>query len=145
MKKKEKSSDSSKIEQLENNLKRALADYANLQRRVEEEKKLVTRFSNAVLLSKFLEVLDGLEEVKKEYPSEGLELVIKKFKDILKSEGLEEIETEGEFNPEVHEGLGLTKGEKDGFVGEVLQKGYKLEGKVLRPARVKVTKKELEN
>lgn len=131
-----------KLEELENQLKRALADYANLQKRFEEEKIRINKFANSILIAKFLDVLDGLEATVRAQPSEGLDLVVKKFKDILKTENVEEINPEGEsFNPELHEGLGVVTGDKDGEVAQVLQKGYTLEGRVLRPARVKVTQK----
>ena len=127
----------------EHQLKRALADYANLQRRFEEEKKLVTKFANVVLLVKFLDILDNLEAAQKTLNSDGLELVIRKFKDLLKSEGVEEISAGGaNFDPNLHEGVGMVEGNDDGKVGEVLQKGYSLEGKVIRPARVRVTQKK---
>lgn len=148
MKKKEASEkkEQTKHEELENQLKRALADYANLQRRVEEEKKNLVKFSNAVLITKLLEVLDGLEAAQKAHPSDGIDLITKKFKDILALENVQEIDTEGVvFNPELHEGIAMVPGEKDNEIAEVLQKGYTLDGKIIRPARVKVTQSEGEN
>lgn len=132
--------DSEKTTELEAQLKRALADYANLQKRTEEEKKAVVKFGNVVLMAKFLDILDHLEEAQKTINSEGLGLVIKKFKDILASEGINEIPTEGVgFDPAKHEGIATVEGEKEGEIDEVLQKGYELDGKVIRPARVRVT------
>ncbi|HEY4695184.1 MAG TPA: nucleotide exchange factor GrpE [Candidatus Nanoarchaeia archaeon] len=125
--------------ELENQLKRALADYANLQKRVEEEKKTVVKFANILLIAKFLDVLDSLEEAQKNINSEGLELVIKKFKDILEAENVKEISVEGGFNPQLHEGIATVEGDREGAIAEVLQKGYLIGDKVLRPARVKVT------
>ncbi len=140
--KEKKSKETKKIEDLENQLKRALADYANLQRRLEDEKKAVTRFGNTLLIVKFLDILDHLEEAQKTIQSEGLDLVIKKFKDLLRSENVEEISTEEKnFDPNLHEGIGMVEGETDGKIGEVLQRGYQIEGKVIRPARVRVTQK----
>lgn len=133
-------------QELELQLKRALADYANLQKRSEEEKKLTFKFANAVLLVKFLDILDHLEEAQKTIKSEGLELVIRKFKDILNSEGVKEISTEKvEFDPNLHEGIATVEGEKDNEIVEVLQKGYELNGRILRPARVKITRAAGEN
>ena len=140
--KEKKSKETKKIQTLENQLKRALADYANLQRRLEEEKKTVTKFANTVLLVRFLDILDNLEVAQKTINSEGLELVIRKFKDLLASENVKEISTDGaRFDPNLHEGVGMIDGEKDGEIGEVVQKGYQIEDKVIRPARVRVTKK----
>lgn len=137
-----RSKEEKKIEDLEHQLKRALADYANLQRRLEEEKKSITKFANTVLLVKFLDILDNLEAAQKTINSEGLELVIRKFRDVLASENVEEISTEGvNFDPNLHEGIGMIKGKNDGEIGEIVQKGYQIEGKVIRPARVRVTQK----
>ena len=139
-----RSKETKKIEDLEHQLMRALADYANLQRRLEEEKKAVTKFANTVLLVKFLDILDNLETAQKTIQSEGLELVIRKFKELLISENVEEIPAEGaSFDPNLHEGIGMIEGEKDGEIGEVVQNGYQIEGRVIRPARVRVTQKAL--
>lgn len=130
----------SKTDQTQDQLKRALADYANLLKRTEEEKKAVVKFANVVLISKLLDILDDLEAAQKTIDSSGLELVIKKFKDLLLSEGVKEINAEKvDFDPNLHEGIAVIEGEKDGQVAEVLQKGYEIEGRVIRPARVKVT------
>ncbi len=135
--------DKEKINELAGQLKRALADYANLQKRTEEEKKAVVKFGNVVLVAKFLEILDHLEEAQKTIKSDGLELIIKKFKDTLLTEGIKEVETEGvAFDPSSHEGIATTPGDKEGEIAEVLQKGYELDGKIIRPARVRVTTKE---
>ena len=139
MKKTKKDTDN-KTSELESQLKRALADYANLQKRTEEEKRAVVKFGNVVLMARFLDILDHLEEAQKTIESEGLDLVIKKFKDTLASEGVSEISTQGaSFDPAKHEGIATVEGEKEGEIAQVLQKGYELDGKVIRPARVRVT------
>lgn len=131
------------IEDIKNRLARTLADYSNLQKRVEEEKKVLVKFANANLLIKFLVVLDSLEEAAKHVQDEGLDLSIRKFKEVLASEGVKEIEAEGkDFDPNLHEAVDLVEGKEDGKVVEVLGKGYAFEDKVLRPVRVKVTKRE---
>ena len=61
---------------------------------------------------------------------------------VLESNGLKEIPSEGKFDPEFHEALCTVDGDEDGLVAEVFQKGYTLNGKVLRYAKVKVTKKK---
>lgn len=137
---------SEKILELESQLKRALADYSNLQKRSEEEKKIFVKFANIVLINKFLDVLDNLEEAQKTLHSQGLDLVVKKFKDALASEGVKEIAAVGtDFNPNHHEGIAMVAGKKEGEIAEVLQKGYEIDGKVIRPARVKVTTTAREN
>ena len=120
---------SKKTIELENQLKRALADYDNLRKRFEKESKNLVKFANEVLLLKILGIVDGLE------------LTLKQFKNVLKSEGLEEITVEiGEkFNPEFMEAVEKQgKGDK---VLAIVQKGYRLHDKVVRPARVRVGSK----
>ena len=77
------------------------------------------------------------EEAKLE---EGVRLVARELHEALKREGLEEIEAEGKFDPHVHEALLSQPSEADeGSVIEVLQKGYRLGDRVLRPARVVIS------
>ena len=138
---KERKAKDSKAVELEEQLKRALADYDNLKKRSEEERHAVVKFANTVLVVKFLEILDNLEAAQKNLNDQGLELVIKKFRDVLASENIKEIEAQDKkFDPNQHEAISVVAGEEDERITEVLQKGYELEGKILRPARVKVTK-----
>lgn len=129
-----------KVEELTNKWKRALADYQNLEKRVEREKKEFVKFSNASLLDKLLGVLDDLERADKHLDDEGLNLAVKQFHTIIETEGVEEIGAEGkEFDPEIMDCSELVPGKKNKVV-EVVQKGYLLNNKVLRPAKVKVGK-----
>ncbi len=129
-----------KVEELTDKWKRALADYQNLEKRVEREKKEFVKFSNASLLDKLLGVLDDLERADKHLDDEGLSLAVKQFHSILETEGVEEIKAEGkEFDPEIMDCSELVPGGKNKVV-EVVQKGYLLNNKVLRPAKVKVGK-----
>lgn len=128
-------------QELEDQLKRALADYQNLERRVEGERRLLSTLSSAILIEKFLPVLDNLENAQKHLNDEGLDIVIKQFKDVLTSEGVSEIESEGqEFDPNLHEAIETSEGTNDGRIVKVLRKGYKLGDKVLRAAQVVVEK-----
>ena len=128
---------------LEERLKRTLADYQNLERRIEEERRMLSRLSSVLLVEKFLPVLDNIENAQKHLNDQGLELVIKQFKEVLDSEGVEEIESEGkQFDPKYHEAIETEPGEDDNKITKVLTKGYKIEDKVIKPARVVVTKKE---
>ena len=131
-------------EELENQLKRALADYQNLERRVQQERQLLSQLTSAIVIEKFLPVLDNLESAQNHLNDEGLAMVLKQFQDILASEGVVQIESEGqEFDPNLHEASEVTEGEDDGKIVRVLAKGYMLADKVLRPAKVIVTKKNL--
>ena len=131
--------------ELEDRLKRALADYQNLEKRVEEERKLLSKLSASLLIEKLLPVLDNLEKAQVHLKDEGLEIVLKQFNDILTGEGVEEIAAEGaQFNPNFHEAVESQQGEHDNVVIKVLTKGYKIEDTILRPAKVIVSKKKLE-
>ena len=130
------------LEDVKNQLKRALADYSNLQKRVEEDKKILVKFANAKLLVKLLEILDILEAVQKTVKDEGLYLSIKKFKEVLIAEGVQETNSQGkDFDPNFHEAVEIVSGNTNDKVVEVLTKGYTFGDKILRPARVKVSKK----
>ena len=136
--------------------KRAVADYRNLEARVVREREELARFSNFVLILNLLPVLDDLEEAAKESADDGVAQILKKFRGILAEAGLEEVAAAGkEFDPNVMEGLpaeeksqtlgtssesdsGESAGQK--VVAEMVRKGYTLNGRLLRPARVKVGK-----
>ena len=124
--------------ELENNWKRALADYRNLEKRVAEEREMFFTFASSSLVLRILPILDNLESLVKHVDDEGLKMTIKDFKRILDEEGVKEIEAEGkDFDAELMEAIEKVEGAKDKVV-EVLQKGYTMKEKILRPARVKV-------
>ncbi len=127
----------SKIAELDNNWRRALADYQNLVKRTQNEKADIALYGNQNIILKFLDILDHLEEAQKHVSDKGIELVIKLFRDALKSEGVSEIECKDcEFNPEFHECVDKRVGEKNNVIIEVVKKGYMLKDRVLRPAKV---------
>jgi len=149
MKEKKTKKTGKKLEDLENRLKRTLADYTNLEKRIAREKEEFVRFSNAQLLDKFLLVLDDLELCQKHLKDKGVSLVYNRFKEVLQSEEVKEIKVLGqEFNPETMDAVEIVSGPKNKVI-EVVLRGYLLNGKVLRPAKVKVgqgkiTKKQKE-
>ncbi|KKR85901.1 MAG: Protein GrpE [Candidatus Curtissbacteria bacterium GW2011_GWA1_41_11] len=131
-----------KHQELEERLKRTMADYQNLERRIEEERKLLSKLSAMLLVEKLLPVLDNLENAQSHLKDQGLEMVIRQFKEILNQEGVEEIEAIGQqFDPNQHEAVEAQAGENENTVARVVAKGYKIEDKVIRPAKVVVTKK----
>lgn len=131
-----------KVKNLEEQLKRALADYANLEKRFEEERKMFSTLHNMIIIEKFLPVLDNLESAQAHVKDEGLQMVLKQFKDVLDQEGVEEITTEGTgFDPNLHEAVETTQGEENKIVNTIA-KGYKIDGKVIRPAKVVVGKNQ---
>lgn len=138
----EKESLKKEIADLRNKYLRALADYQNLERRVEEERKKFQYYAVKEILLKFLEVLDLIEKAEVFIKDEGLKLVKERFLKILKEEGVREIEILGkEFDPNVAECIEVVEDEEEGKVVEVVRKGYFYHDQVLRIARVKVGKK----
>ncbi len=130
---------------LENQLKRAVADYQNLEKRVSEGRSELTSFIGAELIRRLLPVLDHLEQAlsgvsdqeKQSGWFKGVELAAKEFNQVLESEGLGQIAADGQFDPNLHEAVDTREGE-DNKILEVVRKGYNLNGKVIRPAQVVV-------
>jgi molecular chaperone GrpE len=128
------------LSNLENQLKRALADYQNLEKRIASEKSSWILASNKNLLLKLLPGLDSLLLAEKHTQDEGVKLSIKHFLDILENEGVKKIETVGkDFDPNLMEAITTQEGE-DGKVLEEVRTGYMLFDQILRPAQVIVGK-----
>jgi molecular chaperone GrpE len=125
---------------LESKWKRAVADYRNLERRIEQGKAEMVKFANASLLDKLLAVLDDLERAEAHLKDKGLTMAVNQFRQVLKTEEVEEIKALNEaFEPESMDCVEICQGPEN-VVVEVCQKGYRLAGKVLRPAKVRVGK-----
>ncbi len=119
---------------------RALADYQNLERQTADWKQSFITFANVELIKKLLEVLDDLEKAQDHLKDSGLELVIGKLKTLLQAEGLEVLDLEGkDYSPEEAEVVSTQPDDKPNKVLKILQKGYKLKDKVIRPAKVIVS------
>jgi molecular chaperone GrpE len=129
-----------------NDLKRVVAEFENYRKRVLRDQESLVARAHERLVKELLPVLDDLEralaaaeEHEEAELEEGVRLVHRELKAALDREGLAEIETNGVFDPHVHEALLSQPSEaEEGSVLEVLQKGYKLGDRVLRPARVVV-------
>lgn len=127
-----------KVLELEDRWKRALADYDNLRKRVEKEKEEFVKYAAGRVIGKFLNVYDDLKICSRHLKDKGLDLICAHFDEVLKSEGVEKILALGEdFNPQIMEAVEIIEG-PEGKVIEVVQEGYRLGEKILRPARVKV-------
>ena len=133
-----------------NDLKRVAADFENYRKRVARDqegrvapahqRRVKERMPGLDDLERALEAAAKHEEAKLE---EGVRLVHRELVEALAREGLIEVETDGQFDPHVHEALLSQPSEQeDGAVVEVLQKGYRLGDRVLRPARVVVSQGE---
>ena len=129
-----------------NDLKRVAAEFENYRKRVLRDQESLVARAHERLVKELLPVLDDLEralaaaeEHEEAKLEEGVRLVHRELDDALAREGLAEIETDGQFDPHVHEALlSQPSSEDEGSVIEVVQKGYKLGDRVLRPARVVV-------
>lgn len=131
----DKESDS-KVDELTNQLKRALADYQNLEKRVSSEKSGWIMGANKDLILRLLPGLDSLLLAEKHTEDAGVKMSIKHFLDIFEAEGVRKIETENkEFDPHLMEAVSTKSGE-EGKVLEEVKAGYILNGQVLRPAQV---------
>lgn len=131
-------------------LQRALADYQNLQRRVEEERHALSRFANQVLLLELLPIFEHLQQIVAFAPEAEkqsswfapLAMTVSQLQDVFKHEGVEEINPIGEmFNPNEHEAVDTVAGDEDNKVVTVLSRGYILRDKVIKEARVTVSKR----
>lgn len=125
--------------QLENNYKRALADYQNLQRRTQEEKSEWIRMANREMILKLLPVLDTLMLAAKHLQDKGLELSIDQFFRVLTDEGVTKIEVLGKpFDPHTMEAVTTQESgeEKKGKVIEEVRTGFLFGDYVLRAAQV---------
>ena len=125
---------------------RAAADYQNFKRRVEQEREEVARLASAAFIINLLPLIDDLERALQSVDThlagltwvDGVRLIHRKFQSLLELNGVEEIAADGEdFDPTVHESVMFGEGE-EGKVISVVQKGFKLGGRVLRPAMVVV-------
>lgn len=136
------------IVNLENQLKRAVADYQNLEKRVDETSFVVIDYAKGHLITRILPVLDSLDQAvegatEAEANSswlKGIMMSIKAFRQVLAEEGLAEIPTDDGFDPKLHEAVDVSQGEDDKILKVVLR-GYTLNEKVVRPAKVVVGKK----
>lgn len=125
--------------------KRMLAEYANYKRRTEKEKEQLGDFTKAETLKALLPALDNLERAVEAPPGDeykkGIDMTVRQLEELLTALGLEAIDAKGAtFDPEIHHAV--MREDADGVepdtVTEIFQKGYKLGGRVLRPAMVKV-------
>ncbi len=143
MKNKKDEENSGELEEWKNKYLRALADYQNLEKQTQSWREEFVKFANQGLLISLLEILDDLEKAQEHLNDEGLKIVLDKLIKIIKNNGVETLEILGqEYNPELSEVVMMEPGEKNNVIVKVLQKGYKLNGRVIRPAKVIVSTDE---
>jgi len=136
------------LDELNDKYQRLQAEYANYRRRTQQEKETIGVFANEKIITELIPVIDSMEraldacEDKEDTMYKGISLVHKQLIDTLVKFGVEEIEAESkEFDPNLH--LAVMQESVDGVEANqivmVLQKGYKLGTKVVRPSMVKVS------
>src|SRR3989344_5138643 len=124
--------------ELEDQLKRVLADYQNLEKRTKEEKQELIKAANRGLILRLLPALDTLVIAQKHTNDQGLKLSLQELSDILEREGVKKIETVGkDFDPKYMEAVTTVEGQ-EGKVIEELKSGYMLNDIILRVAQVSV-------
>ena len=137
------------IAELNARVLRLTADYDNYRKRAQRDKEDVRQFANQGLLEKLLPVLDNFEmaitAVKEADPSikDGVQMIYDQLFSVLKDSGMEPIDAMGEaFDPNFHEALSQeeTADANEGTVVQQVQRGYKLNDRLVRPARVVVAK-----
>jgi molecular chaperone GrpE len=126
-------------------LQRVQADFENYRKRAAREQERLVAHAHERLVRELLPILDDLEralEAAERHEEaqlvEGVKLVERSLRNALRKEGLAEIDTDGPFDPHVHEAM-LTKpgnGTEPGSVLEVVQRGYRVGDRVVRPAKV---------
>ena len=135
------------IEKVKDSYLRLQADFTNYRNRQEKEKEDIYKYASEKLVTKLLSVIDNLDRALNEVEeknafTEGIELVREEFLNILKQEGLEEIKSDGElFDANKHHAVFMEESDEieSGHIIETFQKGYMLNGKVIRAAMVKVS------
>lgn len=122
---------------------RAIADYQNYERRVQDQRIEWTKIANKNVILKLLSFLDDLERAEVFIKDPNLAHIKDSFSKMLKNEGLEEIEVMNKpYDPYTSEVIDMKEGEEDDMVVAVLRKGYTYNGQLLRVAQVTVSKKK---
>lgn len=130
---------------------RARAEFANYKRRIEREREEERARITGEIMIHYLGVIDDFERALRERPEdldntswvEGIDLIYRKMKAILEADGVELIPAEGEkFDPNVHEAISQEESDDhdEGEILDVIQQGYKIGERVLRPALVRIAK-----
>ncbi|MCU0484966.1 MAG: nucleotide exchange factor GrpE [Anaerolineales bacterium] len=130
---------------------RALADFSNYKRRIERDQATANQAAAGNIIKRYLDVVDDLDRALKNRPqdgegarwADGIELIYRKLLMILDAEGVKLIDAEGKgFDPAMHEAISMESSSEipSGYIIGVIQQGYTLGDKVLRPARVRVAR-----
>lgn len=138
-----------KAEEYLNGWQRALADFTNYKRRIERDQQQTMQNTVGSVVKRYLPILDDLERALNNRPKDGegavwangIELIYRKFLMSLEADGVKSMQAEGQmFDPNLHEAISQEPSQEhdSGQIIEVLQKGYLIGERVLRPAVVRV-------
>lgn len=144
-----------KLKIAEDKYLRAYAEFENIKKRLEREKYQAIEFASEKFAKDLLAPIDTLEFAIASANSdaepaelvqkikEGLELTIKNFKTVFEKHGIELVDMDGDFDPNLHDAVMQVNSEEhnDGQIVQTLQKGYKYKERLLRPAMVSICKK----
>ena len=132
------------VKQAKEGTARANAEAYNAQKRMEQEADKSKKFALQKFAKELLEIVDNLERAienadANDPVAEGVQLTHKALVAVLNKNGVETVDPQGEkFNADLHEAVGIDEEAEADTVGTVLQKGYSLNGRLLRPAMVRV-------
>lgn len=130
------------VEEYKTKYLRAIADYQNYERRVQDQRVEWTKMANKNVILKLLSFLDDLERAEAFVKDANLAHIKSSFDKMLKNEGLEELEVLNKpYDPYTAEVIDMKEGKEDNMVIAVLRKGYTYNGQLLRIAQVTVSKK----
>ncbi len=126
--------------------RRLQADFDNYRKRSQRDMEEYRKYACSSIVQDLLTVVDDLDRAlacakEDDVLTQGVKGVRANLMKVLEANGLKEIPADGMFDPNLHEALCAVDGDEDGKIAEVFQKGYSLNGKVLRYAKVKVTRK----
>lgn len=121
-------------------IQRIQAEFENYKKRTEKERITGQENANYNLILSLLPILDNFELALKHNDDLGVKMIRDELYKTLEGQGMETVKTNGLFNPNIHEAISQESGEKDGEIIEVIQNGYLLNGRLLRAAKVKITK-----
>ena len=138
-----------RLADLQNQMAYLQAELENQQKRAAKERIDLLQYASEGVLRRILPVLDEFELAvgaladRGDDLAAGLRMVYENLTKVLRSEGLQEVEADGQpFDPYLHEAVDFVEAGDEGRVVEVVTKGYRMDTKILRPARVVVSKKE---
>ena len=137
-------------------LLRLKADFENTKKRLEKDKLEAIKFANERLLVEILPIVDNLDRAmaslseghNPEKVKEGLKIAQEELHEVLEQHGVQIVKSVGaEFDPKFHEAVGVVQapGTKDGTIMEEIQRGYLLNGRLLRPSRVRIAQEKTED